>query len=245
MFVLFGRPGAGKSSVAKAVTRQFEQDNRRTMIGIDMEESSAIVSNCTKNPPKIQQNGMGVHDSVLCPTIFQLVPIDLDVCVPQWMRDNFAKGIYPTWQQRQEFAKDCCNHVHHVLRSELQEKAKQQLQQKTIIIMVSFSFVNADLRQRFRECFPDAHWILIDTSPHEAQRRIEQRRGHFYKGGGDPPARIDNNHATTEQKSTSHPLDNSEWEFAPVTFPHTILDGKNSIQNNATIILDWLKLKIH
>ena len=33
--------------------------------------------------------------------------LDLDVCVPDWMKENFNKGLYPTLAQRREFANDC------------------------------------------------------------------------------------------------------------------------------------------
>jgi gluconate kinase len=237
MFVLFGRPGAGKSSVAKEVVQLFEQRHMRTMCQV--EESSVVTTTPTRNMP-IQQIGTDRHGCIRRPAKFKLVPVDLDVCIPQWMRDDFANGIYPTWKQRQEFAQDCCNHVQHVVCL-LQETTEQLPQEKTIIVMmVSFSFVNTDLRERFRECFPHAHWILLDTPPHEAQQRIEERRGHFYKGSPLLTSNINNPIPQQERMS----LDNSEWNFAPVTFPHTILDGNNPIQVNATIIMDWLKMKL-
>jgi hypothetical protein len=56
---------------------------------------------------------------------------------------------------------------------------------KTITI-ISFSFVNTDLRNVFRQRFPHAQWVLMDTTEMEAQRRIEQRQGHFFKGQQPP-----------------------------------------------------------
>ena len=37
--------------------------------------------------------------------------LDLDVCVSPSMRDNFAKGIYPSLSERREFAKTACQYV--------------------------------------------------------------------------------------------------------------------------------------
>lgn len=199
IFVLFGRPGAGKSSVAKEVIQQF--------------------------------------DAQLITSSHQLVHIDLDDCVPQSMKDNFAKGIYPTFSERQEFAKDCCDYVlQHVRRCSLQREAPGVIQ-RTIILMISFSFVNTDLRERLRESFPHAHWVLIDTPQHEAELRIKQRQGHFYKSG--PPRK--ENDAATVSANSSCSRDNSDWQFAPVTFPHIILDGTKPIKTNASIVVDWLK----
>lgn len=49
-----------------------------------------------------------------------------------------------------------------------------------MIVIISFSFVNTDLRIAFRDAFPDAHWILIETSDDLAKERISKREGHFY-----------------------------------------------------------------
>lgn len=58
--------------------------------------------------------------------IFRCIGLDLDVCIPQWMKDNFSKGIYPTLKERQEFAKDCCDYVtnqcHCTQKENLDEK---------------------------------------------------------------------------------------------------------------------------
>lgn len=167
LIVLFGRPGAGKSTVA---TKAVEQ----------------------------------LHDVQL---------IELDVCVPDWMRTNFTKGIYPTLEQRIEFAETCCNHVNSVLRNN-----------KTTSI-VSFSFVNTDLRETFCTRFPHSTWVLLETTEEEAQRRIEQRQGHFYNG--------------TKQQAVQSPAtnDNNDWRFAPVTFPHIVLDGSDSMDTNAASLV--------
>ena len=85
--------------------------------------------------------------------------LDLDTCVPQWMRDNFAKGIYPTLQQRAEFIQSACNYVQGEIDSALKQHSKQQ----QLVTIVSFSFVNTDLRTAFQQEFPQAQWILVDT----------------------------------------------------------------------------------
>jgi len=84
--VVFGRPGAGKTTVATAVIKVFEDENLK------------------------------VHD-------FVVHGLDLDVCVPQWMKDNFARGMYPTLEQRNKFAIGCCKYV----REKLGEAATMRL----------------------------------------------------------------------------------------------------------------------
>ena len=65
--IIFGRPGAGKSTIADRLVTHPDAD--------------------------------GAYN------------VDLDVCVPQWMRDNFAKGVYPTLAERQAFASDAADYV--------------------------------------------------------------------------------------------------------------------------------------
>ncbi len=85
MVVIFGRAGAGKSTVANAA--------------IDLLQ----------------------NESLYC------LGLDLDDCVPQWMRDNFGKGIYPTLKERQDFATSACDHVHTKLQEEsLQTSASKR-----------------------------------------------------------------------------------------------------------------------
>jgi gluconate kinase len=158
--------------------------------------------------------------------------LDLDACVPQWMRDNFVKGIYPTLEQRKKFASDCCDFV----RKELKEMSGAARDQA---IIISFSFVNTDLRDIFRSNFPKATWILIDTSEEEATRRIDARQDHFYKGDtskGSESASVEKE----ETKTTKADVDDSDWNFAPVTFDHTVLDGNQSIDVNAEKIVQLL-----
>ena len=150
--------------------------------------------------------------------------IDLDVCIPQWMKDNFAKGIYPTLQQRIDIAKVFCDYV---------EQKCQDEKDTADATLVSFSFVNTDLRDVFRERFPQAWWVLVDTSEDEANRRISQRAGHFYVGktSGEKEAHEE----SVEDK------ENSEWDFAPVDYPHDILDGNNSVESNAKIVSEIVR----
>ena len=162
--ILFGKPGAGKTTIANHVLAQIPND---------------------------------------------CMMLDLDNCIPKWMRDNFTNGIYPTLFQRQEFAKYACSYVKDQILFDTSHRH----------VLINFSFVNQDLRDEFRKQFPTASWILLDVSNDLAQDRIEARAGHFYKGKSQ----------TKEKKS--------EWEFDIVTFPHFILDGSKPIQDNAQIII--------
>lgn len=173
--VVFGRPGAGKTTVAEAALKLLA---------------------CKKNTP--------------------CLGLDLDVCVPQWMKDNFAEGIYPTLKEREDFALDCCDFV------------EKRLQDENTDAIVSFSFVNTDLRDVFRSRFPNAKWILVDTDENEATKRINERKDHFYKGEKGDPKRKESKGPKAENDS-----DNSEWKFAPVTFDHVVLDGNDAVEENA------------
>ena len=219
MVVVFGPPGAGKTTIANAA--------------LDMVSYS--------------------HDDTTSHSA-TVVGLDLDVCVPQWMKDNFAQGIYPTLVQRQAFAEDCCDYV-----------VDQQQSQRTILLetsddnnnntpttaatIVSFSFVNTDLRDVFRDRFPQAHWILVKVSDKEATQRIQQRKDHFYKGQqnnkiGDGDSIEDANQGTPDSVAAAKEAtdtDNNEWKFAPVTFDHTILDGTLPVEENAQRVVQILR----
>jgi gluconate kinase len=153
--------------------------------------------------------------------------LDLDSCVPEWMRENFARGIYPTLKQREEFTVSCCDYV----AKSLSDTAKQE-PDTPMVAIVSFSFVNRDLRDGFRNRFPDTKWILMQTSEEEAQRRIESRAGHFYKG-----KQASRDQASKDRSTT----DNSDWDFAPLTFPHAILDGMKPVDENAAQVVQLIR----
>ncbi len=191
MVVIFGRAGAGKSTVANAA--------------IDLLQ----------------------NESLYC------LGLDLDDCVPQWMRDNFGKGIYPTLKERQDFATSACDHVH----TKLQEESLMYSKEKDIIAIVSFSFVNTDMRDIFRQRFPNALWALLDTTESEADERIQTREGHFYKGA--PPRTSENETIQKEEL-----LDNSDWMFAPITFAHVVLPGNDSIDANAKRVSDLVRKEL-
>jgi len=142
--------------------------------------------------------------------------VDLDVCIPQAMKDNFAKGIYPTLEQREIFAHTACDYV----------QEKRNCYDESTPIIISFSFVNTDLRTIFMSRFPEATWVLIDVSERTAQSRIDSRLGHFYKGNLKSPIAQDDH----PKRITK---DNAEWEFAPVDFDHISLDGLKPIEENA------------
>ena len=163
-------------------------------------------------------------------TAAKIVGLDLDVCIPQWMKDNFSKGIYPTLVDRLSFAKSACDYVSAQLcRGEEVTRP---------YAIVSFSFVNTDLRDVFRSRFPQAEWVLINTSEHEARRRIEKREGHFYVGKVSDQRGVDSKPVPVHDEQEGN---NSDWEFAEVEFPHTILDGTTSIEENAETIVDMCK----
>jgi len=178
--IVFGRPGAGKTTVANKVISLF------------LDQSNSVIG------------------------------LDLDTYVPQWMKDNFGKGIYPTPDQRREFAEGACS------------KIEQEINERhPLACILSFSFVNTDLRDIFRFRFPCAVWALVSISEEEANKRIAERAGHFYKGA--PDAALD-----SDQEEASKSV-NSDWEFAPVDFPHVTLPGNDSIDDNAQRVADVLK----
>lgn len=214
IFVVFGRPGAGKSTVANAVLSRNKVELgswRRT------EDSAALNS----------------------PAPLNLIGLDLDVCVPQWMRDNFAAGIYPTSAERAAFADSACDYVESQIAEKMQDAPERLSSQHhrevpgSPAVVVSFSFVNDDLRASFRRRFPQSVWCLLDTTNEEASERIAKREGHFYKGatGASPPS---------AQCSQDNMSDKDDWAFAPVTFPHIVLDGRDAIDKNAASVLTHL-----
>jgi gluconate kinase len=177
MVIVFGRPGAGKTTVA----------NKAIPLVLD----------------------------------HKVIGLDLDAYVPQWMKDNFAKGIYPTLEQRQEFALGACDQI----EEELDE-------QQPAACVVSFSFVNTDLRDVFRSRFQNALWALVNTTHDEANKRIAERQGHFYQGAPD---------VVLESDREAIKSDNIEWDFAPVDFPHVNLPGEDSVDDNALRVAELIR----
>lgn len=185
LFVVFGRPGSGKSTVADAAANLLRNEGTN------------------------------------------ILRLDLDVCVPDWMKDNFANGIYPTLKEREIFAIDACDYV------------SRELENASIdVSVVSFSFVNDDLRAIFRRRFPNSIWLLIDTDENEANNRVMQRTGHFYKGKSPK--------AEPSDKPRQHlKIDNNDWNFSPITFEHEIVDGLLPVDHNARVVADFVKKNLH
>lgn len=200
--VVFGRPGAGKTTVADAAVAMLSSSSEQ---------------------------------DISC------LGLDLDVCVPQWMRDNFANGIYPTLQERQAFAIECCDYVEKQV-----ENYKKEDNPNELATIVSFSFVNTDLRDVFRSRFPHAKWILIDTQENEATRRITMREGHFYKGvkkidGSDQKEDNLDTDVRSDKYNDNDENTKNEWNFAPVTFDHVILDGTETVEVNAKRVVQVMQ----
>jgi energy-coupling factor transporter ATP-binding protein EcfA2 len=207
--VVFGRPGAGKTTVANLA------------LNLVVAKDGSI------------------------PTL-SVFAIDLDTCVPQWMRDNFSNGIYPTLSQRIDFANHCCEFVATQLQAHMNSISLPEcpgsdhhyvmLPPTRIGCIVSFSFVNTDLRDIFRKRFPMAQWILLDTCDVVAQQRIKQRKNHFYTG-----TKVDASLLPQENEDN----DSNCWNFAPVTFAHTILSGMEPPESNAERVVDILLQMLH
>lgn len=198
LYVVFGRPGSGKTTVANEAFDILSADEKYQ------------------------------SDENKC------VALDLDVCVTQLMRDNFGKGIYPTLEERKVFATDACDYVDEEFAKKCEEEKV-----KAITAIISFSFVNTDLRDIFISRFPKAEWILIDTNEDECTKRISEREGHFYKG--EIAAEDSEEDATYKSEAPGDDKDNSDWKFAPVTFSHLALDGLNPIQDNANAIVEKIE----
>ena len=283
MLVVFGKPGAGKTTVANAALSKLETMRK-------------IGSSTTSTTTTEEINAASAAVDLVMKNL-NCVGLDLDVCVPQWMKDNFSNGIYPTLEERQEFALNACDYVDQQLQEQEKRSRQQRLQQlqrndevmdnndkkkkettpTTTTIgggdcsstklsssssssslsssIISFSFVNTDLRDTFRSRFPTAIWVLIDTDDEEATKRINLRQDHFYKGK-DPSVDASSDDDNTSQQQTAKEKeeeelpksssvsaadkDNSEWLFAPVTFPHHVLPGQNSVDENADTVLQIL-----
>jgi hypothetical protein len=152
------------------------------------------------------------------------------------IKDNFAKGIYPTLQQRKSFIID----AHRYIEEEIKQSTSNQ--DLSLVVIVAFSFVNPDMRVTFREFYPKSEWILVNTTQDVAEERILARQGHFYKSTGpkdDDESTGAINDTNCDKDNTEK--DNSEWLFHPVDFPHTVLDGCDAIDKNALRIIETIK----
>lgn len=140
--------------------------------------------------------------------------------------------MYPTLKlkERAGFISDACSHV----KSEINQKKTSKM-----IIIVSFSFVNTDLRTAFRDAFPRAQWILVDTDKNLAEERISAREGHFYKAESSSTNSDDEVTNSCDDSKCANE-DNSDWEFRPVDFPHTALDGCDTVEANAKRIVECI-----
>mmetsp|Transcript_11317 Transcript_11317/g.22366 ORF Transcript_11317/g.22366 Transcript_11317/m.22366 type:complete len:239 (-) Transcript_11317:54-770(-) len=209
LYVLFGRPGAGKTTLATSLAASLLRHHMNT----------------------------GVYE--------------LDDQIPDWMRHNFAAGVYPTAGERAEFAAGACAFLDRELVSLASQRGRGAA---APVGIVSFSFVNDDLRDFFRMRFPSARWFLVDTDVETAGRRIRARSGHFYKivdgascggngsgGEGKKTKGVDKN---AESLSGSDRLPSSEWNFAPVKFPHVRLDGMAPVDENVTKIVECILKEI-
>lgn len=214
-------PGAGKSTTTIEAVLLLDNSGYRSACGSN---DSPSTEECTPIEGKRHQ---------------YYLALDLDICVPQWMRDNFSNGLYPTLSQRVEFMKGACIYVNDEMEAAQQRISTTTQQHKhQLIVITSFSFVNTDLRIEFRNAFPCAQWILLDSDKQLAQERILSREGHFYKNAES------NNEDTTSGINKEDSEDNndmSEWEFQPVDFSHLSLDGCDAVEVNAKRIVDCIQ----
>ena len=108
--------------------------------------------------------------------------VDLDVCVPQWMRDNFAKGVYPTLAERQAFASDAADYV--VTASEGKDACcvvSFFLRERRPARLVSRTLPRRDVGARRcvgrprRRTNRVARWALLRPAAGEGRRRVALR----------------------------------------------------------------------
>lgn len=156
IYIIFGRPGAGKDAVGEQVRNRLA----------DLEQ------------------------------------IDLDVLRSDKMKLDLNAGIWPTHEERLEFAHRAAAHVKYETESKQLRRA-----------LITFSFVNTDMREIFRETFGvQLQWFLLNTDDETARQRIKERKGHFYTNW------------------------EGEWKFEDVDFHHTPLDGNASTETNGRIV---------
>jgi hypothetical protein len=220
MLVIFGRPGSGKTTIATRVhDKLYAAQNNNSRITLNSK----------------------IH--------YYLHLVDLDVCIPSWMKENFIRGVYPTHAERMDFASQACDYVDQQIQLVVNDchhltgntKRTSMPDCPILYLLVSFSFVNEDLRAVYRQRFPDAIWILMDTDEVESQRRISIREGHFYPGKpkqhGSP-----GDDSLSSQDCQEDVFNHDEWSFAPVTFDHVRLDGSNTVEENVRRILALIEM---
>jgi gluconate kinase len=153
--------------------------------------------------------------------------------MPSIPQDNFSKGVYPTLEQRADFISNASQYTKGEILT-----AHQKVIPRPLIVVVSFSFVNTKLRAAFRDAFPAAHWILVDTHKDLAKERILCREGHFYKAESLNNSEVEKN---SSNETNNAMVDNSEWEFQSVDFPHVVLDGRDTVDTNSKLILKFIE----
>lgn len=233
LFVLFGRPGAGKTTVAHAVVELLHNTD----------------SVCLDVPATTIDD----HSATTTTNKWRLIHADLDVCIPEWMKDNFRKGVYPDHGQRVRFADDACDHVDGLIRDATTTTSSTS-ETARIVVLVSFSFVNTDLRDRVRERYNNEdnesqkrtrlHWILLDTNVAESNRRIASREGHFYETENEQTTDATTTATDDNAEETKSKECGSEWVFAPVTFDHLVLDGLARAEENAASIVAHMRERL-
>jgi hypothetical protein len=122
-----------------------------------------------------------------------------------------------------------------ILQSQIDERYKANKNISKCI--VSFSFVNNDMRCIFREKFPSSKWILLDTSDEIVSLRISQRKGHFYDG--EVVDKMKNIHMYNTYK-----VDNLESNFEAIDYDHFIINGEDPIEFNVNKILKINRIKL-
>ena len=117
-------------------------------------------------------------------------------------------------EERADFMQEACKYIDNTIRSTKFDRTKQK------VIIISFSFVNTDLRDIFIRSFPSAKWILINTNDALAEIRLAAREKHFYKGA---PKNV-----------------GDEWKFAKVSFDHLDIDGSQTADKNTNKIVNLI-----
>lgn len=144
------------------------------------------------------------------------------------------------------FISNACDYVTDNINNVHSNNQSDDDSNRSLLVIVSFSFVNTEMRVEYRKRFPTSSWILVDTTKDLAEERILSREGHFYKGSGggsnaDNVNGGEDSDPTTETKVKENDLDNSEWDFQAVDFPHIALDGSHDVDTNAKKVIDSIQ----